>query len=267
MHHPIRALLVIAEPSLVGSVKQALNQGVYLVRMAPSVEDVRGAVLEWQPHLALIDIDMIQHESLNRLGYSALGIDHVPAIALTRRGDLQTKLDAFAQGADDVIVVPFAREELAARVLVIVRRTFREASTLAPPLHLGDLEVDILNRRVRVRGEDVRLTSLERDLLYLLASNSGRLLSRDEILNQIWGVDYVAESNVVDRHVYSLRAKLQNCFHGLNCIATVHGRGYRFEPPAVDNTRPTIPSGGLPLATQRSPNTPDLGHSIVASSS
>ena len=91
-------------------------------------------------------------------------------------------------------------------------------------LRLGELEIDILNRRVRAGGHELHLTSLEQSLLYLLAANAGRLLTRDEILDHLWGVDYVAESNVVDRHVRNLRAKLQNDWRRPRYIATVPGQ-------------------------------------------
>jgi two-component system, OmpR family, KDP operon response regulator KdpE len=104
-----------------------------------------------------------------------------------------------------------------------------------PVLRLGDLEIDILNRRVRAGDTELHLTSLEQSLLYLLAANAGRLLTRDEILNHLWGADSVAESNIVDRHIRNLRVKLQN--HPQRrprYIATVPGRGYRFVPTAAD---------------------------------
>ena len=101
-------------------------------------------------------------------------------------------------------------------------------------LRLGELEIDILNRIVRAGGHELHLTSLEQSLLYLLAANAGRLLTRDEILDHLWGVDYVAESNVVDRHVRNLRAKLQNDWRRPRYIATVPGKGYRFVPVAAD---------------------------------
>ena len=83
---------------------------------------------------------------------------------------------------------------------------------------------------------ELHLTSLEQSLLYLLAANAGRLLTRDEILDYLWGIDYVAESNVVDRHIRNLRIKLQNHSRRPRYIATVPGRGYRFIP-----TAPSIP--------------------------
>ena len=92
-------------------------------------------------------------------------------------------------------------------------------------LRLGELEIDILNRSVRAGGHELHLTSLEQSLLYLLAANAGRVLTRDEILDHLWGVDFVAESNVVDRHVRNLRAKLQNNWRRPRYIATVPGSG------------------------------------------
>ena len=117
--------------------------------------------------------------------------------------------------------------------MVIARRTYGQAIAFTPAIRLGELEIDILNRRVRAGGHDLHLTSLEQSLLYLLAANAGRLLTRDEILDHLWGVDYAAESNVVDRHVRNLRAKLQNDWHRPRYIATVPGKGYRFVPTAA----------------------------------
>ena len=156
-------------------------------------------------------------------------------IALTRRGDLQTKLAAFDHGVDDILVVPFSPEELVARVLAVLRRTYHEPVALTPVLQLGDLEIDILNRLVRVHGKDLHLTSIEQSLLYLLAANAGQLLTRDEIMDQLWGADYIAESNVVDRHIRNLRIKLQNGWKHPRYIATIPGRGYRFVATAPED--------------------------------
>jgi DNA-binding response OmpR family regulator len=160
----------------------------------------------------------------------------LPVIALTRRGDLKAKLTAFERGVDDILTVPFSPEEFVARVLAIMRRTYREAVVFTPVLRLGDLQIDILNRRVRAGDTELHLTSLEQSLLYLLAANAGRLLTRDEILDHLWGADYVAESNIADRHIRNLRVKLQNHSRRPRYIETVPGRGYRFVPTAADAT-------------------------------
>jgi DNA-binding response OmpR family regulator len=188
---------------------------------------------EWRPHLAVIDMDLADGAMLSHLGLSEASPARVPVVALTRRGDLKTKLAAFEQGVDDILVVPFSPEELVARVLAIMRRTYSEAAVFTPAIRLGELEIDILNRSVRVGGHELHLTGLEQNLLYLLAANAGRLMTRDEILDYLWGVDFISESNVVDRHIRNLRAKLQNDWHRPRYIATVPGKGYRFIPTAA----------------------------------
>ena len=103
-----------------------------------------------------------------------------------------------------------------------------------PVIRFGELEIDMLHRRVRVDGGDLHLTPLELSLLYLLAANAGRVLTRDEILDHLWGDDYAAESNVVDRQVRQLRAKLQDDWRCPRYIATVPGKGYKFVLTAAD---------------------------------
>ena len=97
-----------------------------------------------------------------------------------------------------------------------------------PVIRFGEMEIDILHRRVRVDSHDLHLTPLELSLLYLLAANAGRVVTRDEILDDLWGGDYAAESNVVDRQIRTLRAKLQDDWRRPRYIATVPGKGYRF---------------------------------------
>jgi DNA-binding response OmpR family regulator len=109
-------------------------------------------------------------------------------------------------------------------------------------IRAGDLEIDLLHRRVRVDGQDLHLTPLELSLLSLLATNAGRVLTREEILDHVWGGDYAAESNVVDRHVGKLRAKLGDNWHCPRYIATVPGKGYRFMLTATDHASAAPPS-------------------------
>lgn len=237
LRSPARALLVIEQPVLAEVVKLALNHGRYSTRVAQSVEGATATLTEWQPHLAILDMDITGSAILDQLR-PAEPARHLPVIALTRRGDLKSKLEAFGRGVDDILTVPFSPEEFVARTLAVMRRTYRDAVEFTPVLRLGDLEIDILNRHVRAGGAELRLTSLEQSLLYLLAANAGRLLTRDEILDNLWGADYVAGSNIVDRHIRNLRAKLQNHSRPAQYIATVPGRGYRFVPTAADGTPP-----------------------------
>ena len=107
----------------------------------------------------------------------------------------------------------------------MIRRVHGSAGELIPRLRVGELEVDLLNRQVLAGEHELQLTSLEQALLYLLAANAGTVLTREHILDALWGTDFVIESNVVDRHVRGLRAKLQNDWHKPRYIETVQGQG------------------------------------------
>ncbi len=240
MHQPIRALLVTDQRALAQVVTLALSHGAYLTQIAVDTQTAQVALHDWHPHIAVIDLDLAEGEILCSLGYRVGNAQIPPVIALTRRLDLGTKLWAFEQGVDDLLTIPFSPEELTARMLVIVRRTYREAE-FTPVLLAGELEIDLLKHRVRIRGVTVHLTSLEQSLLYLLAANAGRVLTRDEILTHIWGADYEAESNVVDRHIQNLRGKLRHGWERSHYITTVPGQGYLFVPAPTTDTPPPLP--------------------------
>ncbi|TAK01662.1 MAG: response regulator transcription factor [Chloroflexota bacterium] len=114
--------------------------------------------------------------------------------------------------------------------MVLSRRATGTDRPIVPTIRLGEIEVDIVNRQVRAGESIIHLSGIEQSLLYLLASRGGRVVSREDILDAIWGTDFVAESNIVDRHIRSLRIKLQNDYRHPRFIATVPGEGYRFIP-------------------------------------
>jgi DNA-binding response OmpR family regulator len=219
--------MLIDESLVAETISLTLNHGVYITRAAKTMAQAVGVIADWHPHLAVIDMDLANDQFMRGISATTTGA-RLPVLALTRRGDLKTKLAAFEQGVDDIMTVPFSPEELLARVLVLTRRAYGEKVKLTPVIKVGDLEIDILNREVRAGSSRLHLTSVEQSLLYLLAANPGELLSRDQIMDALWGADYVAESNVVDRHIRNLRAKLQDDWHKPRFIDTVPGRGYRF---------------------------------------
>jgi DNA-binding response OmpR family regulator len=225
-----RRVLVLMDQMVVGEViNLTLNHGVYVTRGAKTAAQAMALVAEWQPHVAVIDMDIAGDRFLKHVGASkSEAATRLPVLALTRRGDLKTKLAAFEQGVDDIMTVPFSPEELLARVIAITRRTYGEHVKVSPVIKVGELEIDILNRQVHAGSSSLHLTSVEQSLLYLLAANAGQLLTRNDIMDALWGVDYVAESNVVDRHIRNLRAKLQNDWRKPRFIKTEAGRGYRF---------------------------------------
>jgi DNA-binding response OmpR family regulator len=214
---------------IVEVINLTLNHGVYVTRAAKKMADAVALLKEWRPHLAVVDMDLAGDQFMKHIGTTEpTAGERLPVLALTRRGDLKTKLAAFEQGVDDIMTVPFSPEELLARVLALTRRTYGATVKLTPVIKVGELEINILDRQVKAGSSELHLTGLEQSLLYLLAANAGRLLTRNEIMDALWGVDYVAESNVVDRHIRNLRAKLQNDWRKPRFIATEPGRGYRF---------------------------------------
>jgi two-component system KDP operon response regulator KdpE len=223
-----RVLLVLERPLLVELIKLTLNHAVYSTHAVPTAAEVETIVNGWQPHLVILDLDLDGVRIIPLFSAKTAGSRLLPVIGLTRRGDLKTKLAAFEAGVDDILTVPFAPEELLARVMAQLRRFYSDAVTFTPVLKIGELQIDILKRTARVGTLELHLTSLEQSLLYLLAANAGRVVTREEILDALWGVDYVAESNVVDRQIRNLRARLQDNWREPRFIATVPGRGYRF---------------------------------------
>ncbi|TME34435.1 MAG: response regulator transcription factor, partial [Chloroflexi bacterium] len=199
-------MLVVVDQPLANLVALTLNHGKYVTRIAENAKQARTELESWRPHLLLVDLDADDAESLALIGQR---VEHrrVPTIVFSVRGDLKTKLAAFDRGADDIIAVPFVPEELVARTLALMRRSYGDSVAFIPVINVAGLQVDLLNQQVTIGKLRPELTAIEQALLYLLASNPGQTLGREEILDALWGADYVAGSNVVDRHVRNLRLK------------------------------------------------------------
>jgi DNA-binding response OmpR family regulator len=238
LSEPARVLVMVDQPLIVDVIKLTLNHGIYVTREAQDVDEAAAVIGEWHPDVAVIDMDIGGDWLLQQMGSSdGRSSPRTPVLALTRRGDLKTKLAAFDQGVDDIMTIPFSPEELLARMLVITRRALGEAVPFNPVQRVGEIEINILQRLVHAGTSELHLTGLEQSLLYLLAARAGQVVTRDEILDALWGVDYVSESNVVDRHIRNLRAKLQNDWRKPRFIATVPGKGYRFIPTFSEPAR------------------------------
>ena len=227
-----KALVLDDRPLVVDLIELTLNHGLFVVRAARNLAEAEAILVDWRPDMTVIDMDHDDASALLlRLGASnTLRQSATPVLGLTRRGDLKTKLRAFDLGVDDILTLPFSPEELLARSIVITRRAGGVDHPIVPTITLGEMEIDIVNRQVRAGQSVVHLSGIEQSLLYLLASRAGKVVSRDDILDAIWGTDFVAESNIIDRHVRSLRIKLQNDYRRPRFIATVPGQGYRFIP-------------------------------------
>jgi DNA-binding response OmpR family regulator len=227
-----RALVLHDQPLVADLIELTLNHGLYVVRRATSYDEAEAVLAGWWPHIAIVDMD---HDDslalLRRLGASnTLQPSGTPILGLTRRGDLQSKLRAFDLGVDDIVTTPFSPEELLARSVVIGRRASGAHRRIVPTITIGEVEIDILRREVRTGDSVIHLSGIEQNLLYVLASRAGQVVSREEILDGVWGTDFIAESNIIDRHIRSLRIKLQNDYRRPRFIETVSSEGYRFIP-------------------------------------
>lgn len=150
----------------------------------------------------------------------------IPILMLTAKGDEVDRVVGFEIGADDYIVKPFSMRELLLRIRAILRRSSQEFSLSERMLCLGPVAIDCSSHRVTVGGREIELTSTEYKLLLYLADHAGRVLSRELLLQEVWGYNFVGDTRTVDTHVTRLRSKLGDAGE---LIKTVRGFGYKME--------------------------------------
>ena len=176
--------------------------------------------------LAILDVmmpGMDGFEVLREVREQETGDNHLPVMLLTARAEDDDQVRGLEGGADDYVTKPFSPIVLAARVRTLLKREGRAASPIET---IGCLSVNELRREVLVEGQPVELTPKEYELLIYFKKNRSIALSRESILNAVWGYDYFGDLRTVDTHVKKLRAKLGDCG---SMIETVRGYGYRFE--------------------------------------
>jgi two-component system response regulator RegX3 len=156
---------------------------------------------------------------------------HVPIIMVTARDSEIDKVVGLEIGADDYITKPYSPRELVARVRAVLRRNATEqVEVAAPTLAAGPVRMDVERHVVTVSGDSVALPLKEFELLELLLRNAGRVLTRGQLIDRVWGADYVGDTKTLDVHVKRLRAKIEPEPSMPRYIVTVRGLGYKFEP-------------------------------------
>ena len=219
-----RILLVEDEEKLARMVELELTYEGYGVEKAPDGRAGLELALSGQFDLVLLDImlpRMSGMEVLRRLRKES----QVPVIMLTARDSVVDKVSGLDSGADDYVTKPFAIEELLARIRAALRKKGGAQVPQTPLLSAGEVILDVERHQVSVRGQPVELTKKEFDLLRYLLENKGRVLTREALLDAVWGFDFVGETNSVDVYIRFLRSKLDDAF-GIKLIHTVRGVGY-----------------------------------------
>ena len=220
-----RILLVEDEEKLARMVELELNYEGYQVEKAFDGRTGLELALSGRFDLILLDImlpALSGMEVLRRLRRES----QVPVIMLTARDTVVDKVSGLDMGADDYVTKPFAIEELLARIRAALRkRPARAAEESAPLLTVGPLTMDTERHEVAVNGQQVALTRREFDLLHCLLEHKEKVLTREALLDQVWGFDFAGETNAVDVYIRFLRSKLDEQF-GIKLIHTVRGVGY-----------------------------------------
>ncbi len=224
-----KILVVDDEPSILNLVAAYLRPEGYEVYTAADGPSGLQAARAYQPDLVVLDImlpGMDGVELLTRLRRES----DVYVILLTAKTEETDKIVGLSVGADDYVTKPFSPRELVARIKAALRRLQSESGPMpGQVLNFNHVRIDTGSRKVWVDGEEVDLTGTEFDLLQALAEHRGMVLSREQLLERVWGHDYFGEMRVVDVHLGHVRQKLGN----ENLISTVRGIGYRFEDEAA----------------------------------
>jgi DNA-binding response OmpR family regulator len=215
-------LVVDDEPNIAELIELYLSREGYQVFTADSGEAALRVVAERRPRLVVLDIGLPDIDGLEvcrRLRQTST----IPVIFLTARDGEVDRVVGLELGADDYVTKPFSPPELVARVKAVLRRA--DPTATSEIIQIADAAIDLGRREVRVRGEVIAFTTREFELLQFLAEHPGLALSRQQILDGVWGYDWFGDERTVDVHLAQIRKKLDGAVR----IDTVRGIGYRLE--------------------------------------
>ena len=223
-----KILVVDDEPSITRMVAYNLRRNGYQVTVAHDGREALRVARAERPDLIILDLMLPGLDGLD-VCRALRHESSVPIIMLTARDEEVDRVVGLELGADDYVTKPFSVRELMARVRAVLRRTAPGHAGAADGHRVGPLEIDPLAREARLAGTLLTLTRLEFDLLLMLAEHVGQVLSRGQLLDQVWGYDYYGDARAVDSAIKRLRAKLRSAGGNPGTIATVRGVGYRLE--------------------------------------
>jgi len=218
-------LVVDDDPRITDLLRRILAYEGYSVAVAASDDAALTRPLEHAPDLIILDIMLPGIDGLEVARQLRAAGDNVPILMLTARDAVRDRVKGLETGADDYLVKPFAHEELLACAKAMLRRNQAERNEV---LHYADVELDIGTRVAHRRGREIELSPTEYELLALFLHRPRQVLSRDIILDRVWGMDFEGSSNVMEVHVGYLRTKLEASGEP-RLIHTIRGVGYVFK--------------------------------------
>jgi two-component system response regulator MprA len=215
-----RILLVDDDPKIIALLRRGLAYEGFEVYTAMDGDAGLAAAQKYQPHIVLLDITMPGQDGFELCRRLRLHGD-MAIIMLTARDDVEDKVNALNLGADDYVPKPFAFDELVARIRAVLRRHHGSGELLT----YADLEINQGTREVQRAGSPIELTTLEYELLVLFMHHPRQVLTRDQILERVWGYNDETETNVLEVHIGHLRQKLE-AYGSPRLIQTIRGIGY-----------------------------------------
>ncbi|QCT03864.1 winged helix family two component transcriptional regulator [Paenibacillus algicola] len=219
-----RILIVDDDEKIISMLRRGLAFEGYEVHTAANGAEGLKMVLNEEPDAVILDVMMPQVDGFEALRRLREGGSRIPVLMLTAKDELENRVKGLDTGADDYLVKPFALEELLARIRALLRRNSSDEQSTSK-LTFEDISMDVSAREVLRGGQRLELTAKEFELLHLFLLNPKRVLSRDLIMDKIWGYDYSGESNVLEVYIAMLRQKTEE-HGGKRVIQTIRGAGY-----------------------------------------
>jgi DNA-binding response OmpR family regulator len=223
----IKILIVEDEPNMVAGLRDNFEyEGYEVITANDGLAGLERALTD-SPDLLVLDVMMPRMSGLDVCKQLKAKRPSIPIIMLTARGQEVDKVVGLELGADDYVTKPFSIRELLARVKAVLRRT-QTAPKDQEQYKFGDVEVNLRSCQVSRKGKPLEFSSKEFELLKFFLSHSGEAISRDRLLEEVWGYDHFPTTRTVDAHIVRLRQKLEPKPEDPQFILTVHGLGYKF---------------------------------------
>ena len=238
MSRSARVLVVEDETSFVEALSAGLRREGFALDIARDGREALDRFEACKPDVVLLDVMLPRLSGLD-VCRAIRSVSNVPIIMVSAKGEEIDMVVGLEVGADDYVPKPYRFRELVARIRAVLRRAQAQAAAepvtagAQRPIQVGDVSIDPHGHEVQVRGETVQLPLKEFGLLWVLISNAGRVVPRDDLIDQVWGMDYVGDTKTLDAHIRRLRRKIEVEPSSPQRIVTVRGVGYKYAEPVV----------------------------------